>query len=167
MNNRIIIAGFSGVGKTILANKYKNVIDLDAAPYVYDDSDLQDIPFEARKGMNRKSNPLWPENYISAIKEAIKEYEIILIWDREDIIKEYIANDIDFIICYPAKDDLNNYVERYRNRGNREEYIKWKIGQYEDRISFFNSLDVKKIILDNNQTLEDYLNITGASLLIE
>lgn len=157
MKNKIIIAGFSGIGKTVLASKYKNVLDLDAAEYAYDDSDILDIPFEKRKGGKRKTNPLWPQNYIKAINKAKDEYDIILVWDREDIIKEYINNGIDFILCYPVKDDLNNYIKRYRDRGNSEKYIKWKIEQYDEKMEYFKNLDVPKIILANNDTIETYL----------
>lgn len=70
MNKKIVIAGFSGIGKTTLASKYKNVIDLDAAEFVYDDSNMLNIPFEKRKGEERKANPFWPQNYIKAIKKT-------------------------------------------------------------------------------------------------
>lgn len=157
MNKGLVIAGFSGIGKTILASKYKNVIDLDSAEYAYDDTNIINIPFEKRKGEKRKINPLWPQNYIIAIKEAQKKYDIILVWDREDIIKEYINSEIKFILCYPSKDDLNNYIQRYRSRGNSEKYIKWKLRQYEDKMVLFKKLNVPKIILKNNQTIEDWL----------
>lgn len=165
MSKRIVIAGFSGIGKTTLASKYKNVIDLDAAEFVYDDSNMLHIPFEKRKGEERKTNPFWPQNYINAIKKAQKKYDIILVWDREDIIKEYINNEIDFILCYPSKDSLKNYIKRYRARGNSEKYIKWKLAQYDDKMKYFKSLNVKKIVLTDNQTIEDYLKQKNIKLI--
>lgn len=35
-NKAVIISGFGGVGKTTLAKKYKNVIDLESSPFKYD-----------------------------------------------------------------------------------------------------------------------------------
>lgn len=157
MGKGLVIAGFSGIGKTTLASKYKNVLDLDAAEFAYDDSDILDIPFEKRKGEKRKANPFWPQNYINALKEAQREYDVILVWDREDIIKEYINNGIKFILCYPSKDDLGYYIQRYRDRGNSEKYIKWKLAQYDDKMKYFKSLNIPKIILTDNNTIEDYL----------
>lgn len=165
MNKRIVIAGFSGIGKTTLASKYKNVIDLEAAEFVYDDSDMLHIPFEKRKGEERKSNPSWPQNYIKAIKKMQKKYDVILVWDREDIIKEYINNEIEFILCYPSKDSLNYYIQRYGARGNSEKYIKWKLAQYDEKMKYFRSLNVKKIVLTDNQTIEDYLKQKNIGLL--
>ena len=106
MNNGIVIAGFSGIGKTELEKKYKNVIDLDAAEYIYDDTEIMHIPFEQRKGMNRKKNPNFPKNYIDAIKDAKIKYDLVLVWDRQDIITEYIKNNIDFILCYPDEKEI-------------------------------------------------------------
>jgi len=157
LNNGIVIAGFSGIGKTELEKKYKNVIDLDAAEYIYDDTEIMHIPFEQRKGMNRKKNPNFPKNYIDAIKDAKIKYDLVLVWDRQDIITEYIKNNIDFILCYPDEKDIITYKIRYKNRGNTDEYIKWKLNQYYEKIPFFNKLCIKKIILSNNETLEDYL----------
>lgn len=153
----IVIAGFSGIGKTTLANKYKNVIDLDAREFAYDDSDIMHIPLEKRKGEKRPANPNWPQNYIDAIKKVINKYDIILVWDREDIIKEYLKNKIEFILCYPAKEDLKYYIQRFKERGNTPQYIEWKLKQYEEKLLFFQTLTVKKIILVKNETLEDYL----------
>lgn len=157
MSKGMVIAGFSGIGKTELAKKYKNVIDLDAAEYVYDNSCVAHLSLERRKGEERPTNVDWPDNYIEEIRQCILKYDLILVWDREDIINEYFKNNIDFIVCYPSKKDLPHYIERYRKRGNSEKYIKMKIKQYEKRTIFFNNLDNEQIILVNNETLEDYL----------
>lgn len=153
----VVIAGFSGVGKTTLGNKYKNVIDLDSAEYVYDDSEILHLDFEARKGMDRKPNPNWPENYINKIKEEISNYDFILVWDRLDALEEYEKNNINFWLCYPDRNSLEIYKTRYKNRGNTELYIEKKIKQYYQNIEFFESLNVKKIVLKEDETLEDYL----------
>lgn len=81
----IIIAGYSGTGKTTFAKKYKNVIDLDASEYVYDETDLLNIDIERRKGEYRKPNPNWPGNYIEGIKKALDKYDIVLVCDREEL----------------------------------------------------------------------------------
>ena len=140
-----------------MAKKYSNVIDLDSAKYVYDDSDMLHIPFEQRKVLKRKANPDWPNNYIKQIKQCKKDYDIILVWDREDIIKEYLNNNIGFMLCYPSKEDLKYYISRFKNRGNSEEYIEWKINQYGEKIKNFEELNVEKIVLTDNETLENYL----------
>ena len=157
MKKPLIIAGFSGIGKTHLASVYKNVIDLDPAEYVYSDEGLSHLSMEARKGMERSPNPNWPGNYIKAIKEAIKKYDIILLWDRPDIIKEYIKHNLDFVLCYPGRESLKNYQDRFLKRGNTDAYVQKKINEYNDRVEYFNKINIPKIILKDNQYLEDYL----------
>lgn len=167
MKNGLVIAGFSGIGKTELAKKYNNVIDLDSADYAYDNSALLHLPLEARKGKKRPSNPMWPDNYISVIKESLVKYDLVLVWDREDIIEEYFNNGINFVLCFPDKSDLDNYISRYRKRGNSEEYIKMKLEQYDFKMPFFERLNVDKIILKDNETLEDYLVRNNYKLVLK
>ena len=57
MNKPLIIAGFAGIGKTTLAKKYKNVIDLESSIYKWDNTGFEDVPVEQRKGIIRKENP--------------------------------------------------------------------------------------------------------------
>ena len=69
----------------------------------------------------------------------------------------FSKNDINFILCYPIKKDLNEYVKRFRKRGNTEKYIQMKLKQYDEKIKLFESLKQEKIVLTQNQTLENYL----------
>lgn len=154
---KLLIAGFSGIGKTELGKKYKNILDLDSAEFVYDDSDLLHLNLEQRKGLTRKVRKEWPNNYIEKIKNEISNYDYILIWDRIDIVKEYIENGFKFVLCYPEKDSLLKYYEkRYLDRGNSKEYVIKKFQEYEEKMNFFDTIDVEKIILTGNETLEDY-----------
>ena len=78
--NGIIISGFGGVGKTELAKKYKNVIDLESSPYKYNYSGIDKLDFEQIKGKEgRKLNSNYPENYIKAIKQAVQKYDIVCV----------------------------------------------------------------------------------------
>lgn len=162
----IIIAGFSGIGKTTLGKKYKNVVDLDSAEFAYDDSGLEHLSLEQRKGMKRKMNPDWPLNYIDKIKSLLELYDYILVWDRPDVLKEYDKNNISYCVCYPDKGALEIYKERYRKRGNSEFYINKKINQYYENMRIYEKSNIKKIILFGNETLEDYLLKNGENLII-
>lgn len=155
----LIIAGFSGIGKTTLATKYKNVIDLDAAPYVYTDVGLEHLSLEERKGLQRPSNPNWPMNYIEAIQLTMKDYDIILVWDRPDIVNMYLSQHIPFLLCYPSRDAIKEYYDRFISRGNSQDYANMKLDQYETRLPFYQQISVDKIILEPKETLEDYLKL--------
>ncbi len=161
---KLVIAGFAGIGKTTLGKKYKNVIDLDSSKYAYDDSDLENLSIEERKGLPRRKNKKWPDNYIKAILDALNTYDFVLVWEREDILEEYQKHHIPFVLCYPNRNSLETYQKRYKDRGNSEIYIKKKIEQYKRRIHDFESMKVDKIILSNEETLEDYLLKKGYQL---
>lgn len=157
MKKPLIIAGFAGIGKTTLANKYKNVIDLESSVYRWDNTGLEDIPVEARKGTIRKENAKWPNNYIEEIKKQSSNYDIILVWIHPDVLKIYDENNIDYVLCYPDKDSLKIYEKRYIERGNNKEYIERVINTYDMRLNQFREKNAQKIILKGNETLEDYL----------
>ncbi len=55
-NLGILIGGFKAIGKSTLAKKYSNVIDLESSNFEYlMDEELKRIPVEQRKGLkNRK-----------------------------------------------------------------------------------------------------------------
>ena len=77
----VIIAGSAGVGKTVLAQKYANVIDLESSPFAWDYSKIGDYSPEEMKGNpNRIPNPNFPNNYITAINNAIQKYDFVLVW---------------------------------------------------------------------------------------
>lgn len=157
MKDGMVIAGFAGVGKTTLAQKYSNVIDLESSIYKWDNSGLENVPIEHRKGIIRRQNDEWPMNYINEIKKQMKIYDIVLVWIHPDVLQIYDEYNIPYILCYPSKNDLEYYRKRYIDRGNNIEYIDKVINTYDVREQQFNSKNADKIILENDNTLEDYL----------
>ncbi|MDK2899133.1 MAG: hypothetical protein PWQ10_320 [Patescibacteria group bacterium] len=153
----IIIAGFAGIGKTTLAKKYKNVIDIESSYYKWDNTGLEYTNTENRKGIVLPENPNWPNNYINKIKEAQLMYDIVLVWVHPDALDIYDKEKLEYIIIYPSKDSLSIYKQRYYNRGNTEKYISRIIDTYDMRKRQFDKKNAQKVILENDETLEDYL----------
>lgn len=144
MNKPLIIAGFAGIGKTTLAKKYKNVIDLESSTYKWDNTGLENVPVEQRKGTLRNPNPNWPHNYIEEIKKQSLYYDIVLVWIHPDVLEIYDKNNIDYVLCYPDKSALNIYEKRYQERGNNKEYINKVINTYDYRIKQFEEKSARK-----------------------
>lgn len=155
----LIIAGSAGVGKTTLAKKYDNVIDLESSPYKWDYSNLKSQNLEVLKGTkDRIPNKDFPQNYINAIKKAIKEYDVVCVWLHFDnTVPLYLQNKLDFVLCFPELESVVGYKKRFIERGNSEEFANHIIETYEQFYNKCIKTPNKKIILKNNETLEDCL----------
>ena len=158
MARGIIIAGFATCGKSILAKKYSNVIDLDSSNYKYNNANIKNVPIEERKGTNRQINRKWPGNYYKAISKAIKKYDVVLVQLKPEHFNYFDKNNIKYSIAYP---NINNWEEEKKkciNRGNNENFIK-KLKEvfipfYEDTIQRnYENL----YIINANETLETVL----------
>ena len=155
----IVIAGFAGIWKTTLAKKYSNVMDVESTPYKYDYSGLDSYDTEKVKGKEwRTLNKEFPMNYINAIKEAQKNYDIVLVWIHpEEALPYYDKYWIDYYLCFPTKDALEDYEARFRWRGNNETYIDKVLSSYDKRYQQFIDNSHKKIELLKWETLENAL----------
>lgn len=153
----MIIAGFPCVGKTTMGNKYENVIDLSSTKYHYIVE--QDKINEQLKGNEKqhKVNPNWPQNYIDEVVRIKDKYDVVFVCDRVEILSLMISQNIDFLIAMPHKNLKYDYIERAKQRGNNEKFLKI----YEEKFNIWwndmNSLPVKKIYLEKDEYVEDAL----------
>ena len=153
----IIIAAFATCGKSVLGKKYKNVIDLESTSYKHINMN-EEISIEERKGTKRDMNPLWPQNYYDAIKEAIKKYDVVLVQLKPEHFDYFDKHNIKYSIVYP---NINNWTEienRCIKRGNNDSFIKRLkevfIPYYEDAIK---RKCEHLVTLDGKETLEEAL----------
>ena len=116
MNNKYVICGFSGVGKSTAEQKHNNVVDFESSGY----SHFFDI-----KKMGQK-NTAFPRNYIDALCEMMDKgkEDIYLISCHEEVREELKARGIDYIIVLPTLDQRNEYNKRWLKRGSSAEFIK-------------------------------------------
>lgn len=160
----IIIAGFGGVGKTELAKKYKNVIDLESIFWRWQYNEKYTNIEEYKSCENRILNPDFPQNYMEAIKENQKKYDIVLIAYNTTICEALKENELSFLLCYPDKEAKDIYIERYRKRGNNERFINKNIESFEEAVDIVEKRIEPKIVLYGNETIEEYLIKNGYNL---
>ena len=124
-NLGILIGGFKAIGKSTLAKKYSNVIDLESSNFEYlMDEKLKRIPVEQRKGLkNRKKNPDWPLNYYNELISNLKKNHIVLFANKTEVVELLNENNIDYYIVWPEENMLDEIIERSKKRGNNEEFI--------------------------------------------
>lgn len=168
MKKGIVIAGFAGIGKTALAKKYSNVIDLESSKYKYDYQNVESDKYEQLKGnKNRKPNKNYPQNYIDAILDAVTKYDVVLVWQHPEIIEEYKKHGIEYILCYPSRKAFKNYPSNFESRGNEPQFIESLTNVYENRVEEYENLSQPKIVLDENEFIEDRLLKMGFDLIVK
>ncbi len=166
MINGIIIAGFATCGKSVLGKKYSNVIDLESSNYKHNNTNIKNIPIEARKGTKREISKEWPDNYYNAISEAIKKYDIVLVQLKPEHFDYFDKNNIKYSIAYPNINNWEEVEKKCINRGNNENFIR-KLKQvfipfYEDSIQRnYENL----YIINENETLESVLIKNNVKLI--
>jgi hypothetical protein len=71
----------------------------------------------------------FPENYVTHVKELFLgnntgERKIILVSSHKSVRDELKKQGIEYTLVYPIRDLKPCYLERYRQRGDSEEFIK-------------------------------------------
>lgn len=152
----LIIGGYKAIGKSTLATKYENVLDLESSNYEYIiDEELLKLSVEERKGLkSRKKNPDYPMNYYEKILEESNNGKIVLFACKKEIVDLLNENNIDYYIVYPEEDMLDEIIDRSKKRGNNEQFTSRIRQVYKDDYPH-NSKNV--IWLKRGQFLEEVL----------
>lgn len=154
MKNTKVISAFPGCGKTYCFNKYK---DSDIKILDSDSSDFSWVKDE--NGNNTKErNPDFPNNYIKHISDNIGKADIIFV-SSHDVVRDALKqNKINYILVYPCLEDKEEYINRYINRGNDDNFIKFISDNYDKFIKSMN-LDIfpHRIELNFKETMEDLI----------
>ena len=122
----ILIAGFGAIGKTTVSKKYDNVIDLESSSFKYIiDDELKKLNPEERKGLkSRKLNKEFPDNYYNEIMKDLEIYDIVFISMHNEIINLLEENNINYYVVYPEENMIEEILERCKNRGNKDDFLK-------------------------------------------
>lgn len=156
LNSGILIGGFKAIGKSTLAQKYSNVIDLESSDFKYIiDENIKNIPVEQRKGLkNRVKNPEYPLNYYKELISNLKPNNVVLFGCKPEVLDLLNKNNVNYYIAYPEENMLEEIIERCKIRGNNEEFVsRVKKVYYAD----FPKDSEKVIWLQKGQYLEDLL----------
>ena len=99
-----LISAFPGTGKSHFYNT-SNLDVLDSDSSTFD-----------------KSN--FPQNYIEHIKSNKGKIDIIMISTHEDVRDALVGNKLIFNLVYPERELNEEYIERYKQRGNDGNFVK-------------------------------------------
>lgn len=137
-----IIACYAGIGKTYFSKTVESAIDLVSMPYSWIlPPSTSSEEHEAEKAAPwLLTNPLFPDNYIHAILDALRKYDYVLIPPVASVLRalehEY---ELPYLLIYPHISLKEEYRQRYIFRGNGPEFLDIFIGQWDERIHLLES----------------------------
>lgn len=109
--NTMLVAAFPGTGKSHYVNYGEG------SGYM-----LQGFATDSDSSKFDKAN--FPANYIEHIKQKISEgYARVFISSHKDVRNALVENRLPFVLIYPSKELKEEYLERYKQRGNNEKFI--------------------------------------------
>lgn len=134
-----VISAFPGCGKS---HKYRNNEDkliLDSDSSKFDKSDF-------------------PRNYIEHIKSNMGKVDIIMVSSHKEVRDALVENGIDFTLVYPKREIKEEYIKRYQERGNDDNFIKLLQSKWDDWMDELeHQSNCKKIELKEVQYLSDVI----------
>jgi len=122
-----IISAFPGTGKSVF---HKN------NPTTTLDSDSSNFSWSYMTG-EKERHPAFPFNYINHIKKNIGRYEFIFVSSHEVVRKALIDNAIFFYWITPIADRKEEFIQRYKDRGNEEVFVKLLETKWDDWMDEF------------------------------
>lgn len=149
-----IISAFPGIGKTTLVQTNKNYIDLESSDYKWIDID-KNLSIEERKGTAKTINTDFPSNYIKKINELTDMGFNVLISSHKEVRDALQAQGIEYTIVLPSLDMKEEMINRYINRGNRENFVNLLKTNYEKFVEDLSVDPNEKIVLKRGQYLSD------------
>lgn len=154
----LIISGFPGIGKTTFKNNHTElvVLDSDSSQYSQDES--------------------FPQNYIDHVKENIGKADVILLSSHKVVRDALNKEGIKYTAVFPLRINegqeysrdyeyiaKSEYIKRYRDRGNTEDFIKLIGDNWEAWISDLILTSPKYYPLEEGEYLEDAWMVLSAT----
>ena len=134
--NSIIVCGYSGIGKTVFAQKCISAVDIDSATIPKDDH--------------------FSERYMSRILAYIGQYEYILVSTHPKLRDALAKAGWSVVLVYPQRHLKREYLRRYLARGNSYAYAKLIERQWDEQIAALESeTRFPAIVLSSGEYLSD------------
>lgn len=109
-----IVCAFPGMGKSHFHARHKaTTLDSDSSGFSWA-NDAQG---------NKVRNPDFPRNYIEHIRLNMGKYEYIFVSSHKEVRDALLQAGIFFLLAYPDPSRKEEFLERYRARGNDEGFV--------------------------------------------
>ena len=141
-----VYSAFPGCGKTTyFKNTDKNVLDSDSSK------------FDKRH---------FPGNYLDHIERSIEDPNVdkILVSSHKDVRDGLVRRGIPFVLVYPERTIKEEYIQRYKDRGNNDSFIDLLEKNWDNWMDEMDEMSVPmgqilhKVRLKSGQYLNDVIN---------
>jgi len=152
----VIISAFPGTGKTQCV---KDKLDSDSL-FKFTDSDSSRFSWIEKNG-NKERNLDFPNNYFDHInKEYIGKKDYVFISTHKEVRDYMTKNNIYFNLVYPHRSLKDEYIMRYKARGNDPKFIKMMYDKWD---GFIEELENEKkcthTVLNSGQYINDIFSM--------
>jgi hypothetical protein len=137
----LVMSAFPGTGKTCFFNKDSGlrVLDSDSSKF-------------ARGG--------FPGNYVAHVKDHIDKVDIILVSSHAEVRDGLVQNGIRFVLVYPEEHLRDEYLQRYRDRGNTDGFIDLIHDNWAEWIRQLQAqVGCEHVVLESGQFLSDVVGL--------
>jgi hypothetical protein len=141
-----VYSAFPGCGKTTYFNTTdRNVLDSDSSKF------------------DKKH---FPGNYLDHIEKNIEDPNVdkILVSSHKDVREGLVRRKIPFVMVYPDRDIKDEYIQRYKDRGNNDEFVDLLEKNWDNWMDEMDEMSVPvgqilyKVRLKSGQYLSDVIN---------
>lgn len=109
---QLVISGFPGTGKSYYISRGEG-------------SDYMPQGFASDSDSSKFDKSNFPQNYIEHIKSLIAKGTMrIFVSSHKEVRDALVKEGIEFILVYPKKELKEEYLNRYKERGSSEQFIK-------------------------------------------
>lgn len=122
---RNIICGFAGIGKSTMAKKVAGVIDLESTPFDKD----------------------W-KRYVKVARHMADNGYTVLLSCHEGLRAELNVQGVKYTVAMPPEDDREAYLKRYKDRGNREDFVNMMDDKWSEFLGLYSWEDDVVVVHD-------------------
>ncbi|MGM0973392.1 MAG: hypothetical protein ACQEW2_10935 [Bacillota bacterium] len=150
-----VISAFPACGKSYTFENsqdcFNGILDSDSSEFSW---------VKDENGKNTaERNPNFPNNYIQHIKDNLGKVEIIFVSSHDVVRNALKENGIDYTIVYPDKSMKDEWLRRFKKRGNEEKFIDFISTNFDKFIDEIEEETFpKKVKLPYNY--HEYLNVS-------
>lgn len=137
--NKVVLWAFYGTGKSTVSNG-TSVVDFDSKKFQFIGVDDKSMHSSSNEQKRFVKDPMYPENYIRAVKEV--NAEVVLVNCEVELLNHFE----NVILYYPGRELKEEYLERYRKRGDHPSFVQFMKEEFDGMIHTLTALPYPKYV---------------------